>query len=194
VPTTFAWRAALEPIVELDVKLVGGLYMASYRDPERTGAWDTRYATSSDGVHFTDRGVLVPRDVANPADDCAIDNGAWAIDGNAIAAFLYGEDDLCGFTNHKIGIAYPQLGGVLRSGEVVLADRRAADSETQQLEPRGQTSVDRVQVKACPAGGVVADERIDGALGDTFLVQTPSQSPLARLLDLPRSLTDGCTA
>jgi hypothetical protein len=39
---------------------------------------------------------------------------------------------------------------------------------------------------------VAADERIDGVLGDTFQVRTPSLSPVARLLDLPKSLTDVC--
>jgi hypothetical protein len=82
---------------------------------------------------------------------------------------------------------------VLRSGGVVLDDRLALDSETQQIEPHGRTFIDRVQVEACPAGGAVADEQIDGVPGDTFQVQTPSQSPVARLLHPTKSLTDTCT-
>lgn len=171
VPKNFTYFAPVGPFVDADIRLVNGQYIAAYRPINGPSDWRIHYATSHDGVHFTEHGELLAPDPLASYDDCGVTNPGWAINERGlITAVMYGGTASCNYNTHKLGVALPQAAASLYTGAIGHAHRQALSATVQRIDTHGQTTVDRIQVVDRPGAAPRIDQAVAGSRGDAWSV------------------------
>ncbi|MEU2718816.1 discoidin domain-containing protein [Streptomyces sp. NPDC007205] len=179
VPTHLTYIGPVGAFVDADIKFVGGQYIAAYRRVD--GPRDRRidYATSPDGVHFTDHGELLAPDPLAGYDDCGVTSPGWAIDDRElITSLMYGGSASCGYDTHQLGVAFPQSAVTFFTGDITHLDREAVSATVQRVDTHGYSTVDRVWDVAKPGAAPGIDQPIAGTRGDAWSIQRRAFTPL----------------
>ena len=118
VPRNFTLGPKVGNFVDADVKKVGDKYIAMYRK-DNNFPWKIMWGDSTNGVNFTERGVLLEPDPLKSYCSQGVTNPGMAFDDNGtIIAVLFGGTSTTQVNNHKLGVAYPQCKVVPSSGGV----------------------------------------------------------------------------
>jgi len=172
-PKNFVFQAKIGDMVDADIKFVNNQYIVAYRHLGETWPEQIRSAVSSDGINFTNEKIMLSPDPLNAYDDWGVTNGGWAIDGNVIKGFFFGGTDSTSFTTHKIGVALPQSGVMLRSnGSVYHSWRQALSPNNQRVYTGTYTSIDNAEAYDFPGGPALFNQAVTAFKGDVFSINS----------------------
>ncbi|WP_129312255.1 hypothetical protein [Streptomyces sp. L2] len=175
VPRHFSYVRPVGRFVDADVRLLPtGQYIAAYRRLGGPKDWRINYATSQDGIHFTDHGQLLAPDPLAGYDDCGVTNPGWAInEKGVITSLMYGGTNSCHYTTHKLGVALPQAAVTLFSGTVAHTHRQAVNASTQRIDTHQYKNVDKITITDHSGAPPIINQTIHGTTGDAWGVIYP---------------------
>ncbi|MDX3763856.1 discoidin domain-containing protein [Streptomyces sp. AK02-04a] len=197
IPRHFTYLQRIGSFVEGDIRRQNGHYIAAYRRTQAPRPWRLHYATSTDGLHFTDHGELLAPDplAAGGYDRCGVNTPGWAINEKGrITALMYAGTADCHFNDHKLGVALPQSATILFTGRVAHVHRQAVNATVQRLDTHRYKSVDRIQVIDRPGSASRIDQTVAGNGGDAWSAQARSYTPLPRRSAVASSVAPGAFA
>lgn len=151
IPVNFTLVGRVGDMYDADIHYVGGKWVAMYRHEVEPRPWRIYLADSTDGITFTERGVILEPDPQNLYNSDSVDNPGMVIDsGGILKAVMFGGSSDGTLTNHKIGIAYPQAKVFARSGAVLHTQSQAFSSTQQVVETYSYNTIDNVQIDIKP--------------------------------------------
>ncbi|MEU2718716.1 discoidin domain-containing protein [Streptomyces sp. NPDC007205] len=183
IPRHFTHVQRVGSFVEGDIRRLNGRYIAAYRRTDAPKPWHLHYATSRDGVRFTDAGELLAPDplAAGGYDRCGVNTPGWAINEKGrITALMYAGTANCHFTDHKLGVALPQAAAILFTGGIVHVHRQATNATVQRIDTHRYKRVSRLQVIDRPHAAPRIDQAITGTRGDAWSAGARTYTPLPR--------------
>lgn len=188
VPRQFNYVQRVGDMVDADIRLVGGQYIAAYRPIASSQVWHIDYATSQDGRAFTAGRRLLSENPLDGYDNCGVTNPGWAIDGTTVTALMFGGTAGCGYDTHKLGVALPQAEITLFSGTAVHSHREAVNATVQRVDTHQFGTVDRVVAREHGGAPPIVDQAVTAVRGDTYSIRGRS------FTNAPRSAASASSA
>lgn len=168
VPRNYSLVGRVGDMYDADIHKSGSKWIAMYRHLSEPLPWNIHWADSTDGINFTEKGVLLQPDALNSYCSEAVDNPGMAFNANGnLIAVLFGGCSTSSLTNHKVGVAYPQCFVNCFSGSVQ-HNYIEAGSPTQIFAETFQyNTISHVKIYDKP-NSLIIDQDINATKGDEY--------------------------
>lgn len=163
-PHNFTYQQSVGDMVNADVKLVNGKYIAAYRNVNESTPRSIRYSNSTDGKSFIYKGIILQEDGLKSYDNQGVEKPCFVVEGEQIIALAFSGNNSTSWDAYQIGIAYPQTAITFKSGSVSHVNREAINPYTQKISV-GSYMCDRMIAQDYPGSPNTIDKTVASKAG-----------------------------